>query len=196
MKLVIHAEGGGHGEYNLTQFRQAWASFFVKAGLARRPRVIPGMGRDQTIANFLQALEDADPETRPLLLVDSEGPVEPDQTAWEYLQTHGGSRIPASARDQVFLMVQLMETWFLADRETLRRYFGQGFRENVFRAWPSLEAVPKITVLSALAQATAGCNRPYAKGKVSFDLLGQVNPALVENACLHARQLLDYLRNP
>jgi hypothetical protein len=196
VRLVIHAEGGGDAEHTHALFRRAWVSFFARAALPRRPRVIPGGGRDQTIANFLQALEDADPETRPLLLVDSEGPVEPDQTAWEYLQTHGGSRIPASARDQVFLMVQLMETWFLADRETLRRYFGRGFRENVFRAWPDLEAVPKNTVLRTLEQATADCRKPYAKGKVSFDLLGQVNPALVENACLHAKQLLNYLRNP
>lgn len=197
MRLVIHAEGGGEGQLYDTLFRQAWASFFRHAGLATRmPRVIRGQGREQTIANFIRALRNPDAGVLPLLLVDSEGPVPSGQSAWEFLNGDAGIPLPQTVSGQVFLMVQLMETWFLADPETLRRYFGQEFRDNAFRAWPSLEAVPKQTVLSTLAQATAGCKRPYAKGKVSFDLLGQVNPTRVESSCPHARQLLDYLRNP
>lgn len=77
-------------------------------------------------------------------------------------------------------MVQVMETWFLADRELLRGYFDEQFTEAPLRAWPSLEAVPKVTVLSALERATAGCGKKYSKGKVSYELLGRLNPALVK----------------
>ncbi len=56
-------------------------------------------------------------------------------------------------------MVQVMETWLVADRNTLRRYFGAQFRENTLRQWPDLENVPKHGVLDALARATAGCAR-------------------------------------
>ena len=31
-------------------------------------------------------------------------------------------------------MVQCMENWFLADRETLRAYFGQGYKETALPA--------------------------------------------------------------
>ena len=71
-------------------------------------------------------------------------------------------------------MVQVMETWFLADRDALRNCFGAQFAENALRQWPELEAVPKQTVLDALQRATARCQKRYAKGKVSFELLAQV----------------------
>lgn len=67
MKLVIHAEGGGEGQLYDTLFRQAWASFFRHAGLAKRmPRVVRGQGREQTIANFIKGLRNPDPGVLPL----------------------------------------------------------------------------------------------------------------------------------
>lgn len=92
------------------------------------------------------------------------------------------------------MMVQIMETWFLADRDSLKRYFGAEFRENELKQWPQLEGVLKETVLNALERATANCAKRYAKGKISFELLAQVDPALVEAACPHAKALLDQLR--
>ena len=90
-------------------------------------------------------------------------------------------------------MVQFMETWFLADKDGLRRYFGQGFRDQAIKQWPDLEAVPKETVLNALAQATAACRKAYGKGKTSFELLECINPARVRAACPHTNDLLQRL---
>ena len=92
------------------------------------------------------------------------------------------------------MMVQAMETWLLADRNTLRSYFGVSFRQNALRQWPNLEDVSKRDVFDALGRATAGCPRRYAKGAVSFELLELVDPARVEAACPHAKVLLDFLR--
>lgn len=103
-------------------------------------------------------------------------------------------RPDGAAEDQAFLMTQVMETWILADRPNMRSYFGQDFRENALKDWPDLEALPKATVLQALDRATAGCAKRYAKGRVSFELLGRLNPSLVEQACPHARALLARLR--
>jgi hypothetical protein len=193
--VKIHAEGGGDGQLNDTLFREGWASFFRAAGLAgRMPRVVRGKGREQTIANFLRALDEPEPDTLPLLLVDSEGPVPAGKAAWEYLRESGTLHVPAAAGPQVFLMVQLMETWFLADRDLLRRYFGAALRENALRAWPDLEAVPKQTVLETLHRATANTSIRYEKGKVSFALLKQLDPARVEAACPRARAFLEHLR--
>ncbi len=91
-------------------------------------------------------------------------------------------------------MVQLMETWFLADRDALKKHLGTQFRENALRQWPQLEDVPKETVLDVLKKATANCSSLYAKGKVSFELLEKIDPARVEAACPHAKALLDRLR--
>ena len=91
-------------------------------------------------------------------------------------------------------MVVAMETWFLADRNLLKKHFGRELVESHFKEWPALEEVPKETVLSALQAATAGCSISYEKGRVSFDLLAKLNANLVETACPHAKQLLDRLR--
>ena len=87
-----------------------------------------------------------------------------------------------------------METWFLADRDALRKYFGSRFAENALGQWAELEDVPKETVLDALRKATERCQNRYAKGRVSFAMLAQVDPARVEAACPHAKALLKRLR--
>lgn len=92
-------------------------------------------------------------------------------------------------------MVQVMESWFLADRNAMRRYFGARFRENALRQWPNLEDVSKRDVLDALVRATAGCPQPYANGEISFGLLECIDPARVEAECSHAKTLLDCLRS-
>ena len=93
-------------------------------------------------------------------------------------------------------MVQVMETWFLADREALRRHFGSPFRDNALPQRPRLEDVSKASVLAALKDATLHCSPPYNKGEVSFQLLAGINPGLVEAACPHAKRLLQRLRTP
>ena len=88
-------------------------------------------------------------------------------------------------------MVQVMESWLLADRNALQTYFGERFKANVIRQWPQLEELPKETVFDVLEKATAGCPRPYSKGKVASELLAQIDPGLVQRACPHAKSLLD-----
>ena len=122
-------------------------------------------------------------------------PVKAGYSVWQHLQVRDGwDQTPDTGDDQAFMMVQAMETWFLADRDLLKRYFGAKFRENALKQWPKLEGVPKRTVLSALESSTINCAKRYAKGKVSFELLALVDPALVEAACPHAKALLDRLR--
>ena len=195
----IYIEGGGEGHLLDTLFRQAWMAFFAAAGLkGKMPRIVRGQGRRRTFDLFLTAVANPRPGELPLLLVDSEDAVIKDHTAWQHLKARPGDRWerPAGASDdQAFLMVQVMETWFLADRDLLRRYFGPELREDALRAWPALERVPKATVLEALDRATAACRTPYGKGRVSFDLLARLDPARVERACPNAKRLLDRLRD-
>jgi len=192
----LYIEGGGDGQLLDTLFRQAWAQFFQAAGLAgKMPGVVRGEGRAQTFDKFCTAVANARPGELPLLLVDSEDAVMTGHSVWQHLKARDSWNKPnAAADDQAFLMVQVMETWFLADRDLLRKYFGASLRENAFRQWPALEDVPKSTVFAALDQATAGCQKPYSKGKVSYQLLGRLSPDQVEAACPNGKALLDRLR--
>jgi len=197
VKVKLYVEGGGEGELLDSLFRQGWKQFFEAAGLGGKlPSVVRGQGRTQTFDLFATAVAHPRGGALPLLLVDSEDPVEEGHSVWQHLKARDGWKRPSgAAENQAFLMVQVMETWFLADRGLLRRYFGHSLRESHLRQWPALEAVPKATVFDALAKATAGCQRQYAKGKVSFELLGQLSPNPVEAACPHTKALLDRLRS-
>ena len=197
MSAKIYIEGGGDSNESLeTLFHRAWKKFFESAGLrGRMPRIVRGGSRDQTFHRFETAIANPDPERIPLLLVDSEGPVRAGHSVWEHLQARDNWSQPVgAAENQAFLMVQLMETWFLADRAALKKHFGKHFRENVLKQWPQLEDVLKGKVLDALKNATTNCSNPYAKGKVSFELLEKIDPTLVEDTCPHAKALLDRLR--
>lgn len=196
MRAKIYAEGGGEGQLYDSLFREGWTSFFTAAGLAgHMPSVVRGGGRERTFDLFLTAVRNPRQGELPLLLVDGEDVVKSGSTVWQHLKSRDNwSRPDGVTDDQVFLMVTVMETWFLADRALLRLYFGGALREQHLRAWPALEAVPKETVFKALDQATAGCAKQYAKGKVSFELLRKLSPQSVEAACPHAKRLLDSLR--
>ncbi len=93
-------------------------------------------------------------------------------------------------------MVQVMESWFLADREALKAFFGKGFRGQTIPKSPHIEDVPKERVISVLGKATAACGPgKYAKGNLSFSLLAAISPAKVEAASPIAKALFERLRN-
>ncbi len=193
---TLYIEGGGEGRELGARFREGWNEFFESAGVGSKTKIVRGGTRQQTFDQFATAVEVGRPNTVPILLVDSEDRVAPRQSVWQHLYARDGWQVPPGAGDdQAFLMVQIMETWFLADRVALRKCFGARFRQNALKNWPDLESVPKSTVDDVLRRATASCPKRYSKGKVSFELLARINPTLVENECPHAKALLDRLRN-
>ena len=195
MTATLYVEGGGEGRSLRSRFREGWRDFLRSGGVDGKVKVVRGGGREQTYRRYATAAASAGSGAAALLLVDSEGPLAKGHTVWRHLAARDGWPRPGGVGDdQAFLMVQVMETWFLADRDALRTYFGAGFRENALRAWPDLESVPKADIVEALERATRSCRKSYAKGKVSFELLARIDPARVEAACPHARAFLDRLR--
>lgn len=91
-------------------------------------------------------------------------------------------------------MVQVMESWFLADRVALSKYYGQGFLSNSLPGQPNIELIPKQRVFDALEHATRPTQkREYHKTRHGFDLLELIDPALVGAASVHARDLFSVL---
>ncbi len=199
VKIKLYIEGGGDSATQDTEFRAAWAAFFEKAGLGRlrkRPATFRGSGREQTYDAYKTAVKTRRPDELPLLLVDSEDLVAAGHSVWTHLKERDNWEKPSGAGDEdAFLMIACMETWFVADREALKRFFHNCWRDNALPQWPDLAAVEKTRVFAALEQATAGCgDKKYAKGKVSFELLKAIDPAVVEAACPSAKALLKRLR--
>ena len=196
VRVKLFIEGGGQGSRLNRLFRTAWRDFFLAAGLhGNLPRIVRGGSRNETFEQFMAAVKEARPGELPILLVDSEGPVDANHSAWQHLRHTDGWERPAGARgEQAFLMVQVMETWFLADRDALRNYFGPSFQAGRLPRQRELESIPKDAVLQSLAAATADCNRRYDKGIVSFEILGRVDPILAAERCPGAKSLLECLR--
>lgn len=197
VRVRIFIEGGGVGDRDDSLFRTEWSNFFASAGLSGRlPKVVRCGDRARAFRRFSDAVRKAGGDEIIILLVDSEGPVKESQSIWEYLRDNDGWRQPAGADDnQAYLMAQAMEAWLMADRDTLREYFGQGFNENRLPRQSNPEQIPQNTLESSLKDASSGCGQQYAKGAVSFEILGRVDASKVEERCSHAKALFDYLRS-
>lgn len=195
--VKLYVEGAAQkNDLMRARCREAFRVFFETAGITGRPRTVPCGGRQKAYDAFVTAVRTAEPGDLPLLLVDSEDPVTAGDSNWRHLKRRDNWDRPGGAKDdQVFLMVQVMESWFLADPDALRHYFGPDFSDKPFRAWPALEGVPKPTVYDVLENATADCKQPYKKGDVSFEILGRLDATKVEAACPHAKALLNRLRS-
>nr|HRC87844.1 DUF4276 family protein [Thermoanaerobaculia bacterium] len=190
-----YVEGGGQSKALRAQCRRGFAQFLSRAGLAgRMPRVVACGARTDAFKSFALACTAARAEGDSILLVDAEGPVSA-ANPWDHLSTQDGWKRPSGAREgQCQLMVQCMESWFLADREALSRYFGQGFQTSSLPAGNEVEKVGKQEVLFGLDRAARPTAKGgYAKGEHSFRLLGLVDPELVARAAPSAARLLAEL---
>ena len=117
MTATLYVEGGGDGRSLRARFREGWSGFFKSADLGGSVKIVRGGGREQTFNRFASAVASGCAGAPVLLLVDSEDPVAPGSSVWQHLHDRDGwTRPDGAGDDQAFLMVQLMETWFLADR--------------------------------------------------------------------------------
>lgn len=200
VKLFVE---GGAQDSNLERSlcRKAFSQFFAADARLKGnlPRTVPCGGRKAAYDAFVTAVRNPTVGVLPLLLVDSETAVAAGHGVWQHLKSRPDDHWekPEGVTDnQAFLMVQVMESWFIADREAMQRFFGPSFKDAAIPVWPKLEEVPKHAVFESLDKATAECGpRKYVKGRLSFDLLGNISPALVEAASPHAKGLFDRLRN-
>lgn len=191
---MIYVEGGGAGKSLRGQLRQGFSQFFERAGLKdMMPRLVACGGRDGAYKRFGHA--QADLNTHAILLVDSEGPVT-KTSSWEHLKDRDGWDRPASvADDQCHLMVQVMESWFLADKEALSDFYGHSFRRKALPQRHDIENVSKQDVFTGLKKATKGTGkRRYNKGSHSFAILAKIDPEKVMDVSPHAKRLVTTLK--
>jgi len=200
VKIVIYVEGGGEkkdAKDLKAECRRGFQKFFEKAGLSGAlPKVVACGSREQAFRSFQIAVAQAEHNSLPILLVDSEGPITEPQSLWAYLAERDGWRKPQIvSEDQAHLMVQCMESWFFADQPLLARYFGKGFQNGVLATRADIENIAKTDLFTQLAHATRNCQKqPYSKGKHSFALLAEVDPQSVIRCSPFAKRLIDTLK--
>jgi hypothetical protein len=189
----IFVEGGGPQKRTQTECRKAFRIFFEKAlGEMARPRISACGSRVEAYRDFCRSLRN-DRDTVAILLVDSEEPVIAGQTPREHLRNRDGWTEPLT-EGHVHLMVQCMESWFLADRSALKTYYGAQFRPNRLPANERIEAIPKRDVMRGLAGATKDTGKgQYHKTRHGFAILESIDPAMVRSHSGHAKEFLDFL---
>ena len=162
------------------------------------PSVTPCGPRERAYKNFCTAIKAAKDDSFIVLLVDSEAVVAVGDSPWEHLKkSDKWTQPPAAADNSAQLMVQCMEAWFVADRESLSAYFDKDFNAAALPARDDVEAIAKDDLLRTLKQATRSCSKgkgTYRKGRHSFDLLERLDPSKVMESSPHARRLIDALK--
>ena len=196
MRVIVHVEGGGNRRESRARCREGFSEFFQDAGLARRVlRVIPGGARSETYKNFTDDVGSASGTDFVVLLVDSEAPMEA-ASVWEHLRTKDDWRRPdGCSEENVHLMVQCMEAWLVADRETLASYSGRDFNAGAVPHGTDVEGYTVGRLFGDLKRATRRCRKgPYSKGKHSFEVLARLDSQKVMAAAPHAQRLIETLR--
>jgi hypothetical protein len=131
-----------------------------------------------------------------VLLVDAEDRVTAE-TPPEHLRARDGWSFPPFDRHKVYLMVQAMEAWFLADREALSAFYGEGFLAKSLHGNPNIEQIRKGDLEPALKRASKQTKTKgeYQKVRHGFALLALIDPLKVENASPHAKLFNQFLRS-
>lgn len=195
MSVHIYVEGGGDQSRTLTECRKGFRLFFEKiVPTGSRPRVIACGSRKAAFEDFRAAIRHAGAGNS-LLLVDSESPVNPRHGSWQHLKSVDGWTKPRGATDdEAHLMVQCMESWFLADVELLAEYYEQGFRRNSIPPNREIEQAPKRDVARGLRNATRRTQKgEYHKTRQGFEILSRLDPAKVRERSPHAGRLCRVL---
>ena len=181
--IKVFVEGAGTDSASRTLCREGFSRFFrklIQPGL-RQPRIVASGPRDQAHSDFCAALRQ--PNMLPILLVDAEAPVKGSDW-WLHVRNRPGDRWPRPdgvSDEQLLLMVQCMESWFVADPATLERFYGQGFQASALPRNSDVGSIDKALLASSLKQATRNTRTKgeYHKVRHGLVLVGEIDPVEV-----------------
>lgn len=134
-EIRIYVEGGGDHRSGKAAIQEGFSKFLLPLkDAARQQRIrwsVIACGRRDAALDVFQTALQLHASAFNVLLVDAEGPVV--QSPRVHLQQRDGWQIQGVSDEQCHLMVQIMESWLLADRDALRAFYGAGFNTILFR---------------------------------------------------------------
>jgi len=135
------------------------------------------------------------PDASNCLLIDSEKPFA--DTCFDRLIERDDWNPPGKSsqyKEDVLWMVQIMESWFLADKDTLESYYGNNFNRNTLPQNSRIEDIPKGDVLDGLKETTRETQkRKYHKTNHAPDILAKIDPSKVKEASPNCVRIFDVL---
>lgn len=182
VKAIIYVEGGGDSKELHARCREGFRKLLERCGFAgRMPRIVACGGRAATFDDFKTTLSLNQGFEFVAMLIDSEQPLTNIEATWQHLAQHEGWQCPLLADDEdVLFMTTCMETWIVTDRSTLVYHFGNQLRQSVLPPLQDLEMRERQAIQESLERATRTCSNAYRKGKRSFEVLGKLNPDVLE----------------
>lgn len=190
--VEIYVEGGGDNRDRKTALRQGMDGLLapLKDAAERKAlrwKLVCCGSRNAALRAFRNAVASRR-DAFFALLVDAEGPV--SESPSQHLAARDGWDVAFADEKSIHLMVQVMETWIVADVDSLAAYYGQQFRRNALPSARNLEDVPKAEVERALRFATERTmNGRYHKIRHARHLLRRIDLDAVRRRCKHCDRL-------
>lgn len=195
-EIRIYIEGGGDGKNTKALIRKGFSTFFkdiievVRSKRIKWEIIICG-SRNNAFNDFKKALEDY-PNAFIILLVDAEAPV--NQSPWQHLKSFDNWNAPEVDDTHCHLMVQAMESWFMADIEALKKFYGNGFKENAIPKTINVEKIDKNLLEPSLKAASKDTLKgEYHKIQHAYQLLEMIDVAKVRERSGYCDRLFTTL---
>ncbi len=197
-KVKVYVEGGGSTQFTRDPLRDGFDIFCHDLKLLAYNNdceltfILCG-GKTETIRDFKKALISNNDAIK-VLLVDSDGPVT------QQPKKHLKIKIPEVTDDQCHLMVQIMESWFLADLNALRGFYIDELDDkelNKYQDINNVENIDKKDIEQVLIQATKetsyGNYWEYGKTLHASKILKRLNANTVRKKAKHCDRLFTTL---
>ncbi len=195
VKITIYVEGGGDTKRLKSHCRKGFSGFFNKLDI--KVEVVACGSRQNAYKDFCTRLKKLKSNEYCLLLVDSEAPVKANRSVWQHVYWREEDKWPKpdkATEEHLHFMVECMEAWFMADKQTLANYYGKNFNQNALSNNDNIENISKKTLEDTLKTATRDTTKgKYDKGKHSFDILSKIDADKVIGCNPYAKRLFDTL---
>lgn len=199
IRIYIEGDTKQKGKFNTISLREGFNHFFL--GLIEKAkaknitlRLIMCGSKFETFKDFLNASKTYE-ESFVCFLLDSDAPLADSETPKSFLKKQNPLwHLDEADEDQCHLMIQLMESWFFADKEKLAEFYGQNFNQNALSKNANIEKIPKADVESGLANATTNTQKgEYHKTRHGAKMLELINSQKVRNSAPHCERVFTVI---
>jgi hypothetical protein len=196
-EIRIYIEGDTSQKNRNTDItlRQSFNSFFrelIDEARSRNIRLRPITygSKFETFKKFLDGKREYQ-DSFVLFLLDADAPIDENETPKSFLEKQNPTwHLQGAEENECHLMVQVMESWFLADKEKLAEFYGQKFNQNALAKNTNVEKIAKSDVENGLENATKNTQKGiYHKTRHGAKILEIINPNKVRESAPHCERL-------
>ena len=195
IRIYIEGDTKQKGKFNTISLREGFNHFFtelIEKAKAKNIilRLIMCGSKYETFKDFLNAAKSYQ-DSFVMFLLDSDAPLEEAETPKTFLQKQNPLwHLYEAEENQCHLMIQVMESWFFADKEKLAEFYGQGFNLNSLAKNVNVEKITKADVESGLANATRNTQKgEYHKTRHGAKILELIDTQKVRDSAPHCEKL-------